>query len=118
MGENKQFVSINDEDVLNLLDCLERTKIIQTPGVDLWPFTIKRIINSWENKNKIIWTKDKPTAVGFYWVKSLLEVPQPCMVSEGRNKQFYVLFFNDKEFYSANGLHDGYEFYGPIEVPK
>lgn len=64
------------------------------------------------------WTSVKPTEPGFYWLRSLLEPPQPVQIALGFQEQLIVGFILDDSTYSVNGLHDGYEFFGPVEVPK
>ena len=39
------------EDILNLQDCLEKSKVLNwEPGMDFYPLTIMTIISKWEKK--------------------------------------------------------------------
>jgi len=40
-------IEISEEDICNLKHCYEKTVKNAEPGIDLWPFTIKRIITSY-----------------------------------------------------------------------
>ena len=67
----------------------------------------------------IEWTNEKPKYSGFYWIRSLLEETQPVLISnEFGKEQLLVAFILDNSTYALEGLHDGYEFYGPITAPK
>jgi hypothetical protein len=48
MGQIKRTIVIDDEDVLNLKHCIERTQSMWDSSKDLWPFTILDIIKRYD----------------------------------------------------------------------
>lgn len=43
-------IDICEEDVVNLKECLERTRESWVYPIDLWVFTIQHIIKEWKSK--------------------------------------------------------------------
>jgi len=66
------------------------------------------------------WTKERPIQHGFYWIRSLLEEAQPVqiVIDSHFKDPLRVRFIGDDDHYGVKSLHDGYEFYGPIQVPN
>lgn len=48
MGQIKKSIVIDDEDILNLKHCIERTQNMWEYGNDLWPFVIMDIIKRYD----------------------------------------------------------------------
>jgi hypothetical protein len=69
------------------------------------------------NESVLKWTKEKPMTVGFYWIRSLIENEQPVKVVLSEAEQLLVCFIQDSDPYSVSGL-SGYEWYGPVVIPK
>jgi len=43
----KKQITIDEEDIANLLDCIDRTKNTWEAFIDLWPFVIRHIIEEY-----------------------------------------------------------------------
>jgi hypothetical protein len=52
MGTIKRTIIVDDEDILNLHHCIERTQHMWDSGKDLWPFTILDIIKRYDKYEK------------------------------------------------------------------
>lgn len=70
----------------------------------------------------MIWTKEKPTESGWYWVKHMqgkevIENIHEFHVSEN-TVWIYDCGYSGREDFELGKEYDGYEFAGPIEKPK
>ena len=46
-------IEITEEDYVNIKNCLERTKNNWEVGIDLWPFTLRNIVEQYEKIKEI-----------------------------------------------------------------
>jgi hypothetical protein len=53
MGEIKKQITIDEEDIMHLQHCLARTYRMWEMDFDLWPFTIRSIIERYENDTNL-----------------------------------------------------------------
>ena len=61
MGQIKKTIEIDDEDITNIINCLERTRKHWVPFDDLWPFTLQHIVYEYKQQltpEEIELTKD------------------------------------------------------------
>lgn len=50
MGTVKKNIEVDDEDIANILGCLERTRKYWEPFIDFYPFVLQHIVDEYKKQ--------------------------------------------------------------------